>query len=151
MTYVGVVVFAEDVKKTTIKRWLNIVELGNIRMLDSVDKHLATNNNKKWRQNLARHETIRDPRWKHRKAVRKNRRVMQRLRGVVKGRLRTSTRNTQTTNFNNIAHTDNKEHDPKLKAFDDISTGKLKQIVFLKTFEDSTLDLDELVRKKERQ
>ena len=120
-------------------------------MLDSVNKHLTTNNNEKRRQNLARHKTICDPGWKHREAVRKNRRVMQWLRGVVKGCLGTSTRNTQSTDFNNVTHADNEKHDPELETFNDISTGELKQIVFLETFEDSAFDLDELVREKKCQ
>ena len=52
-TYVSVVVFAKDVENTAVERWLDVVELCNVGMLDRVDKHFASNDDEEWRQNFA--------------------------------------------------------------------------------------------------
>ena len=83
--------------------------------------------------------------------MRKNGWVVQWHRGVVKGCLGASTRYTQSTDLDDISHTNNKKHDPELKPLNDISTGQLEEVVLFEAFKDSALDRDELVGKKESQ
>jgi hypothetical protein len=104
-TNVGVVVLAQNVENTTIKARLNVVKLGHVCMLDSINKHLTPNNNEKRRENFARYE----PRRQHGEAMRKDRRVMQRHSPrLVKAQLRASTWNTQTADFDDVAHSNDK-------------------------------------------
>lgn len=53
MTYVGVVIFTQDIKNTAVESWFDVVKLRHIGVFNGIDKHLTTNDNEERGQNFA--------------------------------------------------------------------------------------------------
>lgn len=57
--------------------------------------------------------------------------------------------NGKAAHLDHIAHTDNKQHDPKLEALHNVGAGELKVVFLFEALEDGALDLDKLIRQQE--
>lgn len=109
-------------------------------MLDPIDNHLAANDDDKRRQHLPRPQ----PGGQDGETRRQNRR---RVQGEAAGSdvLAAGSGDGEAAHLDHVAHTDNKQHDPKLEALHNIGAGELEVVFLFEALEDGTLDLDKLV------
>lgn len=57
--------------------------------------------------------------------------------------------NGKAAHLDHIAHTDNKQHNPKLEALHNVGAGELEVVFLFEALEDGALDLDKLVGQQE--